>query len=70
MLDELQEKLNTYAKRVNEVVSTFGIVLIAVPSATMIAVAFGLLLSNSGIGLIVFFISLALLIVWLRGNAE
>lgn len=68
MLNELREKLNTYAKRAGETASMVGVVMLAVPLALIIAVAIGLLLSSSGIGFITFFIALAALIMWLRDN--
>ena len=66
MFDELRNKLNVYAKRTGEVASLVGIVMLAVPIALIIAVMIGGLFSNIGVGLITFFIALAVLIVWFK----
>lgn len=66
MFDELRDKLSLYAKRAGETASMLGVVMIAVPLAALVALAIGLLLSSAGIGLVAFFIVLAVILVWFK----
>lgn len=67
-MDELREKLRILVKQANEIATLLGIVILAVPISVVIAIVLELLLSNIGIGLITFFISLSVMIVWLRDS--
>lgn len=67
-MDELREKLRILVKQANEIATLLGIVILAVPISVVIAIVLGLLLSNIGIGLITFFITLSVMIVWLRDS--
>lgn len=68
MMDELREKLRILVKQANEIATLLGIVILAVPISVVIAIVLELLLSNIGIGLIIFFIALSVMIVWLRDS--
>lgn len=67
-MDELREKLRILVKQANEIATLLGIVILAVPISVVIAIVLELLLSNIGIGLIIFFIALSVMIVWLRDS--